>query len=441
DPPVDSLLPVPADVVVDVSDQGAAVVSFTLAASDIGLRNVQYSLDNGITWRKAKPATLAEPFTLRQLERGVAYTLLLRSVAPGAASAPSDPVTFTVPFEPVTMEVDGKPLRSGGTVEAGAAVRFLGLPVGASVVMTDRRLEVAVNPTKRARIAKSEPLPPARDFTARVISASGVEVAELSVTTKDAPRFEVSVWPTQANLGSGVPLVLNFTQRVRDKAAMERALKVTSTVDYGRAGWYWVNDKKAVFRPKAFWPGNATVKVSADLSVIRGAEGTWGPDELSSRFKTGDQVILRVNLNSHRMKYIRNGVLERTFKISGGMSGWLTESGTKVLTAHIPHKRLYNPDPENGWDVEVRWAIRVNDNGEYIHDATWNYSIGYANTSHGCTNMTYSDMGWLFANTKFGDVAVYTGSSAPIGTDDYLAGYWNIPWSEWKQGSALSQDS
>jgi hypothetical protein len=55
--------------------------------------------------------------------------------------------------------------------------------------------------------------------------------------------------------------------------------------------------------------------------------------------------------------------------------------------------------------------------------------------------MTYSDMGWLFANTKFGDVAVYTGSSAPIGTDDYLAGYWNIPWSEWKQGSALSQDS
>jgi hypothetical protein len=91
--------------------------------------------------------------------------------------------------------------------------------------------------------------------------------------------------------------------------------------------------------------------------------------------------------------------------------------------------------------VTVNWAIRVNDNGEYIHDAPWNYNIGYANTSHGCTNLTVSDMQWIWRNTKFGDVAEYTGSDFKIGTDDYLAGYWNYTWPEWKRGSALWQDS
>ena len=51
--------------------------------------------------------------------------------------------------------------------------------------------------------------------------------------------------------------------------------------------------------------------------------------------------------------------------------------------------------------------------------------------------MTYSDMEWVFRNTKFGDIAEYTGSTAKIGTDDYLAGYWNYTWPEWKRGSAL----
>ena len=51
--------------------------------------------------------------------------------------------------------------------------------------------------------------------------------------------------------------------------------------------------------------------------------------------------------------------------------------------------------------------------------------------------MTVSDMQWVFRNTKFGDVAEYNGSPAKIGTDDYLAGYWNYKWNEWKQGSAL----
>lgn len=440
--PGDPSVPVPSELAAVVNADGSVTVSFALEATDLELRNVQYSSDGGTRWFKADPATTSGPLVVKGLERGVEHVLLLRTVARGLVSYPSEPIAVTVPFRPVVMKVDGKVVTSGATVQAGSEVIFDDLPPGAKVTIADRSdpgMTVPVTPTKRVRIARSEPLPPARDYVISVTAASGAEVSALSLRTKDAPRFTATVWPTDNNLGSGVPLVVNFSQPVRDKAAAERALEVTATKDFGKAGWFWVGSSKAVFRPQKYWPGNTTIEVDADLSAVRGADGAWGQDQVSSRFKTGDQVILKVNLNSHRMKYIRNGKLERSFRISGGKSGWLTESGVKVLTAHIPHKRLYNPDPEDGWDVQVRWAIRVNDNGEYIHDATWNYSIGYANTSHGCTNMTYSDMAWVYNNTKFGDVAVYTGSSAKIGTDDYLAGYWNYSWSEWKQGSALSK--
>ena len=242
------------------------------------------------------------------------------------------------------------------------------------------------------------------------------------------------------DMGAGVPLIVDFGTPITNKEDVEKALVVTSDKDFGEAGWFWASSTKAVFRPRNYWPGNATITLTANLASVDGGKGVYGTN-VSKTFQTGDQVVLRVNLGKHTMKYIRNGVEEKTFPISGGKSGWSTEAGTKILTAFFTPKRLYNPDPEEGWDVTVDYGIRVNDNGEYIHDAPWNYSIGYANTSHGCTNMTPGDMAWIWRNTKFGDVAEYTGSDSKIGTDDYLAGYWNYTWPEWKRGSALWQDS
>ena len=283
-------------------------------------------------------------------------------------------------------------------------------------------------------------LPPARRLWVTVTDSAGNVIGRTNFKMGRAEKtFTLDVWPKGTDMGSGVPLVVDFGIPITNREAVEKALIVTSDKDFGEAGWFWVDSQRAVFRPRDYWPAHATITLNANLSSVEGAKGAYGP-KVSSSFKTGDQVVLKVNLTKHTMKYTRNGVQEQVFDISGGKAGWLTESGTKILTAHIPDKRLYNPDPEEGWDVTVKWAIRVNDNGEYIHDATWNYSLGYANTSHGCTNMSYDDMGWLYRNTKFGDVAEYTGSPDKVGTDDYLAGYWNYTWPEWKRGSALWQD-
>ena len=453
-PPVDPAVPAPTALTVALGTD-SATISFTAPVTAKAITNYQWA-DQGGVWVAFDPAVTTSPVTISNIQPGQPYSVALRAVTADGVGAASVPVDFRIdvpkppkPTRPVVFEVDDQPLGkpSGSkviTVKPGSVLKLRNVPEGSTISIVDKKdasFTLPVRETTKARTWVTETLPPTRRLWVTVTDSSGVVAGRTNFKMGRAEQsFTVDVWPKASNMGAGVPLVVDFGIPITNKAEVERALVVTSDKPFGEAGWYWVDSKKAVFRPRDYWPGNATITLNANLTSIEGAKGVWGP-RIQSSFKTGDQVILKVNLDKHTMKYTRNGVEERTLKISGGKPGWTTEAGTKILTAHIPDKRLYNPDPEEGWDVTVKWAIRVNDNGEYIHDATWNYSIGYANTSHGCTNLTYSDMSWLWRNTKFGDVAEYTGSSEKIGTDDYLAGYWNYTWPEWKRGSALWQDS
>ena len=453
-PPVDPAVPAPTGLAA-VLGSDSATISFTAPVTDKVITNYEWS-DQGGVWVRFAPAVATSPVTIPNITPGQPYSVSLRAVtADGGVGAASLPVDFKIeppvppkPARPVVFEVGDLVLAkpSGSkviTLKPGTVLKMRNVPEGSTIAIIDKKdpsFTVAVRETNKARMWVTETLPPARRLWVTITDSQNNVVGRTNFKMDRAEQsFTVDVWPKSNNMGAGVPLVVDFGIPITNKAEVERALVVTSDKDFGEAGWFWVDSKKAVFRPRNYWPGNATVTLNANLSSIEGAKGVWGP-KVQSTFKTGDQVVLKVNLNRHTMKYSRNGVEERTFKISGGMPGWETESGTKIITAKITPKRLYNPDPEEGWDVTVDYGIRVNDNGEYIHDAPWNYSIGYANTSHGCTNMTPSDMAWIWRNTKFGDVAEYTGSNVKIGTDDYLAGYWNYTWPEWKRGSALWQD-
>lgn len=454
EPPAEPVAPAPTGLQA-VTGTNSVTISFTAPVTDKVITNYEWT-DQGGKWIAFDPAVTTSPVKITGIQPGQPYSVTLRAVTADGYSAVSEPVDFRIeppppPVRTIVFEVAGQPLGKpqGSKVimlKPGSVLKLRNVPEGSTISIVDKKdpsFSMPVRETTKARTWVTEPLPPARRLWVTVTDPSGALVPGGRTNFKMGraeKTFTLDVWPKGNNMGAGVPLVVDFGIPITNKAEVEKALIVTSDKDFGEAGWFWVDSQKAVFRPRDYWPGNATITLNANLTSVEGAKGAYGP-RVTSTFKTGDQVILKVNLGKHTMKYTRNGVEERTFKISGGKAGWLTEAGTKILTAHIPDKRLYNPDPEEGWDVTVKWAIRVNDNGEYIHDATWNYSLGYANTSHGCTNMTLEDMGWLFRNTKFGDVAEYTGSPDKIGTDDYLAGYWNYTWPEWKRGSALWQDS
>lgn len=454
EPPADAALPAPSALVATTGTD-SVTIAFTPPATTKAIVNYEWS-DQGGKWVAFAPAVTASPVTITGIQPGQPYSVALRAVSADGVGAASDPVDFKIeppvppkPTRPVVFEAAGKALGkpTGSkviTLQPGTVLKMRNVPEGSTISIIDKKdpqFAIAVREADKARMWVTDNLPPARRLWVTVTDSTGTVVGRTNFKMGRAEKtFTVDVWPKANNMGAGVPLVVDFGIPITNKEAVEKALVVTSDKDFGEANWFWVDSQKAVFRPRDYWPAHATITLDANLSSIEGAKGAYGP-KVTSSFKTGDQVILKVNLNKHTMKYTRNGVQEQTFDISGGMAGWETESGTKILTAHISPKRLYNPDPEEGWDVTVEYGIRVNDNGEYIHDAPWNYSIGYANTSHGCTNMRPADMQWIWRNTKFGDVAEYTGSSAKIGTDDYLAGYWNYTWPEWKRGSALWQDN
>jgi len=455
DPPVEVVVPAPTDLRAELGAKSVSV-TFVPPVTDAAIVNYEWS-DQGGVWVALDPADTASPITIPNIKPGQPYSVSLRAVtADGRAAEGSLPVEFQIappppPLRTVAFEVNGQPLGkpTGAkviTLKPGSVLKLRNVPEGALISIVDKKdtsFTIPIRETTKARTWVTDPLPPARRLWVTVTDPSGALVPGGRTNFKMGKAektFTLDVWPKANNMGAGVPLVVDFAIPITNQEAVEKALVVTSDKDFGEAGWYWVDSQKAVFRPRDYWPAHATITLNANLSSVEGAKGAYGP-KVTSTFKTGDQVILKVNLDKHTMKYTRNGVQEKTFDISGGKSGWETESGTKILTAHISPKRLYNPDPEEGWDVTVDYGIRVNDNGEYIHDAPWNYSIGHANVSHGCTNMRLADMQWIWRNTKFGDVAEYTGTSNKVGTDDYLAGYWNYSWPEWKRGSALWQDS
>ncbi|MFM9136166.1 MAG: Ig-like domain-containing protein [bacterium] len=366
--------------------------------------------------------------------------------ASALVAVPASQVAWSAPAaeaEAVGFSVDGKQLVDKDRVAAGRELKIVNVPPGSQILLHDYKdpaKTVAVHPTDKERVFKSDPLPAGWRLWAKVKAPDGSTAKVNFIVGSPGKTFDVSVFPAKGTWGVGMPLVVDFGVPITRKADVERALVVEvvksgEPVDIGEASWHWTDSSTIVFRPRDYWPGNVKISLKADLTGIEGAAGWYGP-KVDSHFRTGDRVIMRVNLKTHEMKFERNGEVEKTFPISGGKPGWQTASGIKVVTGKFSPKRLYNPGP-NGWDVTVKYGIRVTDDGEYIHDSDWNGSIGYANTSHGCTNMWPSDMAWVYRNTSIGDVAEYKGSSSKLGTGHYLSGYWNYDWNVWKQGSAL----
>lgn len=380
----------------------------------------------------------------RRTALGLVATLALALVA-SLVAAPS---AFARPKNPdggqaagVVFRIDEQVITGFTKVDAGSTLRIENVPRGSQVAITDYKDATKTYPvreTSKSRLWKSDPLPPSTRLWARVTAPDGTSTKVNFATGKAANTFSMSVSPRpgQAPFGVGIPLRVTFSVPITNKEAVERALVVESTKNYGAGSWHWFGSTQAVFRPRKYWPGNAKITLNADLSTVEGAPGWFGP-KVESSFRTGDAVVLKTDFNAHVMRVWINGKKVRSFPISGGKSGWETASGVKLITTHERDRRLVNPDPVEGWDVPVAYAMRITQDGEFIHDAPWNYNIGYANTSHGCTNMRSGDVAWVFRNTKYGDVVESKGSSRRVSTGEYLAGYWNYSWKDWKAGSAL----
>ncbi|KQT94411.1 hypothetical protein ASG49_05895 [Marmoricola sp. Leaf446] len=270
---------------------------------------------------------------------------------------------------------------------------------------------------------------------------SGFRARTLSLDEQTYPSF---VGDGQT-VGVGMPVIVRFDVPVSDKAAIEEHLQVTSKP--AQVGsFHWISDNEVHWRPRTYWKPGTQVDVTADVGGVPAGNGIYGQVDRSMNMTIGSAMVSKVDMNSHQMKVFRDGRLLRTIPITTGeQPKFTTRSGTKVIVEKFRQKRMnsetvgIDPDSADGYDIDdVEYAMRVTYSGEFIHAAPWSVgSQGSANVSHGCTGMSTADAGWLYENSKVGDVVEYTGTDR--GTDLTNGfGDWNTSFADYKTGSALS---
>lgn len=314
--------------------------------------------------------------------------------------------------------------------------------------MDVRDVSGALNDDKTAWTADSA-LDPSASYTLQLtgVNGAGEEKTEtLKFDTKSVDRSAqtfVNIFPKDnQTVGVGMPAVLTFDVAVKNKAEFEKHLKVSSTPAQ-EGSWHWYSDKEVHFRPKAYWKAGTKITVTANLNGINAGSGIYGQNSSTKTYSVGDSVVTKVDLKKKQAIVEINGKKARTIKISAGKKGFTTRSGTKLIMEKLEQTRMASEtvgiaeNSSEGYDMQVKWAMRITQSGEFVHAAPWNQGyLGKENASHGCTGMSTKDASWLFGKVKIGDPVITTGSNREIEKGNGWTD-WELSWAKYQEGSAL----
>ncbi len=251
---------------------------------------------------------------------------------------------------------------------------------------------------------------------------------------------------TSINTGDGrtygvaMPIAVTFDGPVSDKAAAERAMTVRTSVPV-QGSWAWLDDRRAHWRPRTYWPAGTQVTVNLDLYAVPYGEGVFGASDMSAHFTIGRNQVVKANTKTHRVKVFRGGKLVQNFPASMGLDsdpGRVTNSGTHVVMSKHETYKMTNPKYKY-FNVEVPWAVRISNNGEFIHGygpSVW--AQGNTNVSHGCVNLSPDNARTYFDEAMIGDPVEITGSTKQLDPSDGDYYDWAIPWNQWAGMSALA---
>ncbi|MGX2993726.1 Ig-like domain-containing protein [Streptomyces sp. JNUCC 64] len=248
-------------------------------------------------------------------------------------------------------------------------------------------------------------------------------------------------------VGIAQPVSVVFDHPVKDKAAVERALKVT-TSNNTTGSWGWIEHydgkDRIDWRPEEYWKPGTTVRLQADLNgVDSGPEGGFFVRDYDTSFTIGAAQVVKADLDAKQLRLVRNGKVVRSLPMSAGTPGGVKRSwgGTTVLIAKEGTIRMNSETVGLGdaYDKMVDYSMRLTWSGMYAHAAPWNAAyFGNANRSSGCLGMSTENAAWLYGQVRPGDPFEVSGDGhkgEPAAGNGY--GEWNLSWAEWKQRSAL----
>lgn len=281
--------------------------------------------------------------------------------------------------------------------------------------------------------------------------AQGAAAQSATFTTRSPGETFVGYFTPEADSTSGVgmPVSINFTHAVTDKAAVEKAITVTAEPAVEVVG-HWFSDTRLDFRPESYWAAGTKITLGLRLKDVEGQDGVYGMQSKDVTFHIGRAQITTVDLAAKEMVVKRDGATHATFPVSGGDSDHTTWSGIMVISERFKQTRMESSTVGLGdeYDIsDVPHAQRLTTSGTFVHGNYWASTsvFGSRNTSHGCIGLhdakganDSSVAGYKFyESSMLGDVVIVKNSGEKTVDPANGLNGWNLSWEEWKAGSAL----
>ncbi|MDT0439591.1 MULTISPECIES: L,D-transpeptidase [Streptomyces] len=249
--------------------------------------------------------------------------------------------------------------------------------------------------------------------------------------------------------GVGMPVSLNFTHAVTDRAAVQKAITVTAEPAVEVVG-HWFDDTRLDFRPETYWAAGTTITLTLRLKDVEGADGVYGVQSKTVTFHIGREQISTVDLSRKEMTVRRDGVRTASYPVTGGDADHTTWGGIMVISERFEQTRMQSSTVGLGdeYDIaDVPHAQRLTTSGTFIHGNYWaaDSVFGGRNSSHGCVGLHDAKGGAdssvpgyrFYESSMLGDVVIVKNSGdRTVDPANGLNG-WNLSWKRWKAGSAL----
>ncbi|MEU9284033.1 Ig-like domain-containing protein [Streptomyces sp. NPDC048275] len=354
-------------------------------------------------------------------------------------------ISFSGPDENQKVDPD-KPLEITATGDDGRITDV-------TAIDTSGRYVAGELSADGSRWHSTSPLAAGAHYTVRVSTedadgAAGRQIIAFDTSTpKTKKALDVTFGPGAGEYGVGQPVTAVLSAPIKDKAAravVEGALRIDSEPAVEGA-WHWVDDKTLHYRPKEFWPAQATIQAHSNLKGLKVAERLWGGEAKPLQLTTGNRLIAVTDAATHRMTVYENDQAIKQIPVTTGKPGFETRNGVKVVLGKEYFVRMRGTTvgiaegTSDSYDLPVYYATRVTWSGEYVHAAPWSVGQqGLANVSHGCTGMSTANAKWFFEHVREGDIVKVQNSKGKI-MDLFGNGFgdWNLDWQNWLSGSAL----
>jgi len=259
-------------------------------------------------------------------------------------------------------------------------------------------------------------------------------------TVSTSHEADAAIYPLDGmKVGVAQPLQIIFSEPVLNRAAVEKAIRITTTAGQ-KGAFHWFSNTMVRYRPAKFWTANSTITMDMKLFGINLGNGQIGNFNKKVNVHIGDKKVAIADAAAHTFSITINDRPAGSWPVTMGDKRFPSARGYLVLMEK--HRRdhfvassigLKPGDPANYGELDVEYATRLTPSGEYIHqalDSALPY-IGNTNVSHGCIGMTADRAAWVFNNMTTGDVVQVVNTEGDYANFDDGYGDWNIPWAQY----------